>query len=247
LTAVQNIAQRGHRESNTDDDNNSGNFLEILSFMKNYSEILEDRLENGPQNAKYTHHTVQDAILEILSDIILDEITEEIKEAEYFALLVDETKDLSKQEQLTFVLRYVFNCEVHEEFFGFRAADGLTADSLSDAIQDELKQIGVSIHNLVGQGYDGAAVMSGKCAGVQEKIRTIVPQALYVHCFAHRLNLVIVQAVKSVVPVADFFAVLQLGYNFLSGSNVHSRWVAFQKEMYPNEQPIKFKTMSDTR
>ena len=47
-TAVQNIAQRGHRESNTDDDNNSGNFLEI-SFMKNYSEILEDRLEMDPR------------------------------------------------------------------------------------------------------------------------------------------------------------------------------------------------------
>ena len=166
---------------------------------------------------------MQDAILEILSDIILDKITEEIKEAEYFALLVDETKDLSKQEQLTFVLRYVFNCKVHEEFLGFRAADGLTVDSLSDAIQDELKQIGVSIHNLVGQGYDGAAVMSGKCADVQEKVRTIVPQALYVHCFAHRLNFVIVQVVESVVPVADSFAVLQLGYNFLSGSNVHSR------------------------
>ena len=58
----------------------------------------------------------------------------------------------------------MFNYEVHEEFLGFRAADGLTADSLSDAIQDELKQIGVSIHNLVGQGYDGAAVMSGKCS-----------------------------------------------------------------------------------
>ena len=119
LTAVQNIAQRGHRESTTDDDNNRGNSLEILSFMKNYSEILEDRLENGPQNAKYTHHTIQDAILEIFSDIILDEITKEIKEAEYFALLVDETKDLSKQEQITFVLRYVFECEVREEFLNW--------------------------------------------------------------------------------------------------------------------------------
>ena len=110
-----------------------------------------------------------------------------------------------------------------------------------------MKQIGVNIYNLVGQGYDGAAVMSGKCAGVQEKIRTIILQALYVHCFAHRLNLVIVQAVKSVVPVADFFAALQLCYNFLSSSNVHSRWIAFQKDMYPNEQPVEFKTMSDTR
>ena len=53
----------------------------------------------------------------------------------------------------------------------------------------------------------------------------------------------IVQAVKSVVPVADLFAALQLCYNFLSGSNVHSRWIAFQKDMYPNEpaeQPIEF-------
>ena len=130
---------------------------------------------------------------------------------------------------------------------GFRVAEGLTAESLSNSIQDEMKQIGVNIYNLVGQGYDGADVMSGKCAGVQEKIRTIVPQALYVHCFAHRLNLLIVQAVKSVVPVADFFAALQLCYNFLSGCHVHSRWIAFQKDMYPNEQPVEFKTMSDTR
>ena len=102
LTAFQNIAQRTHRESNTDNDNNNrGNFPEIVSFMKNYSKILKDRLENGPQNAKCTHHTVQDAILEILRDIILDKITKEIQEAEYFTLLVDETKDSSKQEQLT--------------------------------------------------------------------------------------------------------------------------------------------------
>ena len=32
LTAVQNIAQRGHRESDVDDDENRGNFLEILNF-----------------------------------------------------------------------------------------------------------------------------------------------------------------------------------------------------------------------
>ncbi|XP_028395720.1 zinc finger protein 345-like [Dendronephthya gigantea] len=184
-----------------------------------------------------------------LDDIILDEVTKEIQQAEYFALLVDETKDLSKQEQLTFVLRSVFEYEVHGEFLGFRNAEELTAESLSDAIQDEMKQIGVNINNLVAQGYDGAAVMSGKCSGVQERIKTVVPQALYVHCFAHRVNLVIVQAVKSVVPVADFFAALQMCYNFLSGSNVHLRWIAFQKDMhmYPDQKPIEFKIMSDTR
>ena len=35
--------------------------------------------------------------------------------------------------------------------------------------------------------------MSGRCSGVQQRIREIVPQAVYVHCLAHRLNFVIVR------------------------------------------------------
>ena len=76
LTAVQNIAPQGHRESNVDDnDENRGNFLGIFNFLKNYCKILQ---ENIPSNAKYTHHSMQNAV---------------------------ETKDLSKTEQLTFVIR----------------------------------------------------------------------------------------------------------------------------------------------
>ena len=148
----------------------------------------------------------------------------------YFTLLVVETKDLSETEQLAFVVRYTFEFYVHEEFIVFRATEDLNAESLSGAIQDEMKQIGTNINNLVVQGYDGAAVMSGRCSGVQQRIREIVPQAIYAHCLAHRLNLVIVQAVNSVVPVTDFFATLQLCYNFLSGSNVHSQWFHFKRK-----------------
>ena len=96
-----------------------------------------------------------------------------------------------------------------------------------------MKQIGINIKNVVAQGYDGAAIMSGKCSGVQQKIKEIVPQAIYVHSLAHHLNLVIVQAVKSIVPVADFFATLQLCYNFLSSSNIHY--------YFPKEQAHKRK------
>ena len=45
---------------------------------------------------------------------------------------------------------------------------------------------------MVSQGYDGAAVMSGCVSGVQKRIRDLVPQAIYVHCHAHCLNLVLV-------------------------------------------------------
>ena len=89
--------------------------------------------------------------------------------------------------------------------------------------------------------------MSGKISGVQQRIRQKILQALYVHCFAHRLNLVIVETVKSVVPVADFFAILQICYNFLSESSVYDQWVKWQEKMYPKEAPVGFEGMSDTR
>ena len=76
---------------------------------------------------------MQNAVLEILSEIILEEITDEIREAEYFTLLVDKTKDLSKTEQLAFVIKYTYECDVHEEFIGFRATEDINAESLSHA------------------------------------------------------------------------------------------------------------------
>lgn len=49
--------------------------------------------------------------------------------------------------------------------------------------------------------------MSGKCSGVAARIRAEAKHAIYVHCNAHCLNLVIVDAVKA-VPEADCFFVI---------------------------------------
>ena len=46
------------------------------------------------------------------------------------------------------------------------------------------------------QGYDGASVMSGHVSGVQTRIRKVNPNAVYVHCRPHVLNLCIVHASK---------------------------------------------------
>lgn len=49
--------------------------------------------------------------------------------------------------------------------------------------------------NLVGQGYDRASVMSGKHSGVAARIKTDAKHAVYVHCNAHCLNLVLIDTV----------------------------------------------------
>ena len=44
----------------------------------------------------------------------------------------------------------------------------------------------------IAQASDGASVMSGKEKGVQKLLRDAVGNAcLFVHCYAHRLNLVL--------------------------------------------------------
>ncbi|CAC5359187.1 unnamed protein product [Mytilus coruscus] len=47
-----------------------------------------------------------------------------------------------------------------------------------------------------GQGYDGAANMSGKFRGVQAIVRERVSTATYVHCKAHQLNMALIHSSK---------------------------------------------------
>ena len=109
--------------------------------------------------------------------------------------MVDEYKDISKFEQLSFVIRYVGDNEnelVICERFLFFLHLSLDASALSDHIKECLLKLKLNVTNCVGQSYDGASVMSGKFAGVQSIIRNSSPSAIYVHCMAHRLNLALV-------------------------------------------------------
>lgn len=142
--------------------------------------------------------------------MVREEIIQEVKESEVFSVIADETKDLKKKEQLSLVLRYYYNGAVHESFLDFQQATRLDAEGLKDKIIHCLERYGLEYRsNLVGQGYDGASVMSGKHSGVAARIETDAKHAVYVHCNAHCLNLVLIDTVKA-VPEADcFFALLQ--------------------------------------
>ncbi|XP_076323598.1 uncharacterized protein LOC143232282 [Tachypleus tridentatus] len=121
----QNEAKRGHREGSQS--NNRGNFLELLDMISRYDEIMKKKL-SGPGNAKYTHHDIQNELLDIIVGMIGKNISKEVMKAEHFALIVDETKDVSKQEQLFIVAaeeffvtiqklhKFFSTLVVHEEF-----------------------------------------------------------------------------------------------------------------------------------
>lgn len=147
--------------------------------------------------------------------MIRNKISAELQSCQHFAIMVDETKDNTKIEQVSVVLRYYFDGIIYERFMGFRAAENLCASSLLLYIKEILALNNVDINKCIAQTYDGANVMSGKCNGVQALFRKEVPQALYVHCYNHRLNLVIADICKNINGVKIFFNLIVFMYLFL--------------------------------
>ena len=89
--------------------------------------------------------------------------------------------------------------------------------------------------------------MSRHLSGVQQRFKEVVPHATYVHCYAHRFNLVVVDLVKTHGQVCDPFVTLQQLHNFLSTSVVHYRYVAIQNELHPGHQTRDIPSISETR
>ncbi|XP_076359054.1 zinc finger MYM-type protein 1-like [Tachypleus tridentatus] len=131
-TACQNEAQRDHREGSQSV--NRGNFLKLLDMISRYNEIVKKKLSD-PGNAKYMHHDIQNELFDIIAGMIRKDISKEVMEAEHFALMVDETKDVSKQEQLSILVRYLHQQCLHEEFLDFTAAEGYEGDEKSEIIE----------------------------------------------------------------------------------------------------------------
>ena len=130
--------------------------------------------------------------------------------------MADETTDISSTEQMSICIRFVNeNAEVCEEFLGFRKLKKVDAQSVFDVLISALKNWGLDLSSLVGQGYDGASVMSGNKNGLHKKVSDHYPNATYVHCRSHILNLAIAGACKNVESIQDLFDNVGKITNFL--------------------------------
>ena len=55
------LAFHGHDESQ--DSSDKGNFLELLQFLGNHNESINEVLQKAPKNCKLTHHDIQKDIV----------------------------------------------------------------------------------------------------------------------------------------------------------------------------------------
>ena len=206
-------------------------------------------MDSGPRNATYTSPEIQNLLLHLLASTVRENITLAAKKSGMYSILADETKDSSKEEQLSIVIRYVDvdMAEQNEWFLTYVKTSSLNAEGLSSYILTALHDNGLDPSGIVSQGYDGASVMSGHCSCVQQRIKAVAPMAVYIHCYAHCLNLVLVDSTKSLPVAAEFFALLEALYVFMSASKANAVYTEKQSILYPEKSAHRLQRLSDTR
>ncbi|KAH7666046.1 Ribonuclease H-like protein [Dioscorea alata] len=200
----QGLPFRGHDES--EESNNQGNFLELLHFFAEHNEAINSVvLKNAPSNLKLTAHDIQNDIISVAASETTKAIINELGD-DLFAILVDESPDVSNKEQMALVLRYMNNrgCIV-ERFLAIVHVFDTTALSLKEAIESMFSKHGLSLSRLREQGYDGASNMRGEFNGLKSLILKENEFAFYIHCFAHQLQLTLVAVAKNEDSVASLF------------------------------------------
>ena len=194
--ARQGIPLRG------DGEEKDSNLCQVLAFKTKKNPELNEWLQQ--KTNKYVAPVIQNELLQVMLNLVMREMLTEIKSADFYSIMAEETCDSSNAEQLVICLRWDDNnLETHQDFLGLYSFSDLRADTMTKAIKDVFLRFDLPFSKLRGQCYDMAAAMAGKKSGVATQIRKLEPRALYTHCYGHALNLACNDSIKHCKLIKD--------------------------------------------
>lgn len=250
--AKQNISFRGHDESLTS--LNRGNFLEMLQLLSKHHALLSCHLKRiqcskNRNRLTFLSSVSQNTMILILGELIREKILKSVKSAQVFSIMIDTTTDISNLEQFSLVLRFINDQGlVEERLVALKIATDSTGKGMFNLFSDICEEYGLDWKKqLCAQSYDGAAVMQGQYTGLRTLIQEHNPRAVYIWCFAHTLNLTIVDTCDSCTETRNFFGYIQSLKEFMAARKRTALFMEHQKTFYPNDCPRRMKNFSTTR
>ena len=239
--AMNGLPLRGDVKNTDFSDDEFGGGLYLNTF-RDLVFPLDDSLKQIalklPGNAKYTSSTIQNEAIEVLQDILKAKLSERVRKAKTFTLMMDGSSDRCWRELEGIVVRYVNdNGNIEEHAIGVEEAVDRSATGLIEIMTKCLRDLGISLDGVVCQCYDGASVMSGHRGGLQQLLSVKCERGiLYVHCFCHRLHLVVTDIIENVLFICEYYAMIKSLYDCLKLADVKKNYTG-----------IKLKRLLDTR
>ena len=189
---------------------------------------------------------IQNEILNITSSFVIEPITQDVLLSRNFALIMDETSDMSRAEQVSICLRHVLDSKTLETFVGFFSTESTEGETLYKLVKKLITEYGLKLENIVGECFDGASNMSGVRKGVAARVKECSARGVYVHCYAHVLNWALQDTMNDLEPLRNAVGTLQSLYNFLERSTKrHALFHSF--EVDSDHLVLTLKFLSDTR
>lgn len=103
-----------------------------------------------------------------MATAVLNEILKHVKAAEYYAIILDCTPNMSHQEQMSLTIRYVsdgnlLSLGIYERFIKFIQVENSTGEDLYKTLLNRLKELNLEMKGIHGQGCN----MKGHTSAVQ--------------------------------------------------------------------------------
>ncbi|XP_060867354.1 uncharacterized protein LOC132942737 [Metopolophium dirhodum] len=204
------------------EEKNKGHFKDILLLMAPNSYALFSHINSIKSQGKLVCSFIswerQNQLISSISEFIGSTIRSDIKRSRMFSISIDSTFDAARKEQVSFIIRYVSHSSgnIFERLLAHKESPVTIGESLFDLFELVMDREGLDWKNkLVGQSYDGASNMSLEYKGLQARINAKNNSAIFVWYHAHRLNLVMANAVSSSLDAVDLFGNLESIYSFI--------------------------------
>lgn len=116
----------------------------------------------------------------------------------------------------------------------------LNAESLYLEIKNIITENKFDI-NMCCSMMEHPSVISGVFSGVRQRVNKIFPHAIYVHCYAHRLNLCLIHTIQNIQVLVNFFDTVRSLYKFLMNSKTRYKLVVETQKQKKYTKKIKLK------
>lgn len=243
--ALGNNAFRGHDETGTS--SNAGKFQEEVNFVAKYDNDLKNWLNSKPGNVSFLSKSIQNEMIQLLTNGLTKNILDEIKENTYFTVQCDEVASHNK-EFMSIVLRYVYDNKIRERLISLKRIESMTGRSLANVIIETLSDCQLQLEHVIGKSFDGASNMAGQNEGVQRHLTDAgASMSTYVHCYGHCLNLVLVDCAQNLPCVSSVFDCIGSIYNVLKYPLRHGIYEKYLKECGIKTGRTKLSSQSETR
>ena len=167
-------------------------------------------------------------MLRAIGQFIDERTVDEIASSPVISLMADEATDLRNREELSVCMRYLTSTGgMVECFLDLVFVPDTTATTITSNITAILQSRNIDCSKIRWISFDGASNMSGRNSGVQAQLRKQnCPEALYVHCRSHLLQLACVYTSDKVKPIKQLFSALNSLWRLfsLSSKRTHALW-----------------------